>query len=127
VALRGRAAVVEDDGLHRRHHVLVEEAVHEARLQRLRRVGRQQPQRAGMVQVQVLEDDGRLDHRGVAVAQQRHAGDRPQRGELALHLGRAVQHAVLERRGVLVQGDQHLLRVRRERVRVQRQAHGGIQ
>ena len=77
-SLCGRMAV-EDDLLHRRHDVVVEEAVHHPHVERGARIRRDQPHRAGMVRSEMLDDDARLDDRAAGVDEHRHALERPQR------------------------------------------------
>jgi hypothetical protein len=49
---------LEDGLLHRRHHVVVEEPVQEANLQRFERIVGQPADRAAMLEHQVFDDDG---------------------------------------------------------------------
>jgi len=74
-----------------------------------------------------FDDDAGLDHIALAVDQQRELAQRPalQPVGAVLRLLRP-EAAELERRGVLVEGDQHLLRVRRKRVTVEHEGHGNL-
>jgi hypothetical protein len=62
VALLGLADRVEHDPLHRRHHVVVEEAVHHAHAERVARILGDQAHASGMEELEVLDDDARLHH-----------------------------------------------------------------
>jgi hypothetical protein len=106
----------------RRHDVVVEEAIDRPHLERGLRIGRNEPHRPGMMESQMLDDDGRLDHRAIAIHQHGKAFHRPQRLELG-HGLRIAQHVERERRGVLVERDQRLLAVGRERVGIERRRH----
>jgi hypothetical protein len=119
-----RADAVEHDLLHRRHHVVVEEPVHHPDVEGGAGIVGNQPQRPGMMEAEMLDDDARLHDRPVLVEQHGHALQRPEGRELRgrfLVAGR--EHAELERGAVLVEGDQHLLAVRRERVCVELHRH----
>jgi hypothetical protein len=56
-----------------------------------------------MMEIEVFDDDGRLDDRAARVDEHRHAFERPERGLLGIGLLFAEQ-AELERDAVLVEG-----------------------
>jgi phage/conjugal plasmid C-4 type zinc finger TraR family protein len=122
-----RAEAVGHDLLLRRGNVVVEEAVEHPHFQRGVGVPRDESRRPGMARVQVLDDAAGFEHRSAVVDQHREALDRPQRRQL-LHGAGLFEHAVLERRAVLVQRDQHLLAVGGEGMGVEAgrgRGHGG--
>jgi hypothetical protein len=114
VALRLGAEAIADDLLQRRHHVVVEEAVHHPCFERRARVMRDQPHRARMMEREVLDDDARLDDGVSVVDEHGHLLQRPERRVLGRD-ALVAEETQLERRRVLVERDQHLLAVGRER------------
>ncbi len=84
IALRQRADEVEHDPHHRGHHVVVEEAVHHPRVERLAAIFGQEADATRMHQVEMLDDDRRLDDRAAVIDQHRHALQRPECRELPL-------------------------------------------
>ena len=90
----------------------IEEPVEEADVQRGHRFRGQQTHRPRMHKLQVLDDDAGLDDVAFAVYQQRKLAQRPapQPFRRVLRLVRA-EPVKLERRAVLVQRDEHFLRV----------------
>jgi hypothetical protein len=107
--------------------VQVEETVEEAHLQRSHRVRGQEAHRPRMRELQILDDDARLDDLALAVQQQGKLVQRPAAHPLVDVLRRIRPDAAeFERRAVLVQRDQHFLRIRREGMAVERQGHRGI-
>src|SRR3546814_1052856 len=75
-----------------------------------------------MEALQVLDDDRRFEHGAAVVDQQRKPFHRPQRREFGVGL-RIFEGPVFERRVVLVERDQYLLAIRRERMRIEFQRH----
>ena len=116
--------LVGHDLLHRRGEVVVADPIPQPGLERVGWSGRDQDG-AGEA-VEVLDDRRRLRQRevGVLVAQDGNAGERPQLGELLPALG-PLDDVGLERQAQLVEGDEDLLAVRRERVLVEDEGHGG--
>ena len=85
----GRRPHAVGHALHQRgHHVVVEEAIHEARLERRLRIGGYEPHRTRIMVLQIFDDDARFDD-GLAAVQQH-------------------GHAQTERRAVLVKRNQDL-------------------
>lgn len=101
--------LVRDDRLHRRHHIEVEQPVHQPHLQRRVGILGNRPEGSGMMPSQIFDDDAGFRDRPVPrlVPQHGELPQRPQRQPRLRH-GRIVQHARLESRAVLVKGDQHL-------------------
>ena len=123
VAARGVLLDGREHGLlHRGHHVVVEEAVEEAHLQRLKRVFGQPAGASAVPEHQVFDDDGRLDDRVPIVDQQRKAREGPAFFQLG-HRCRVFERPVLEGHVVLVEGNEHLLAVGRKGVGVERERH----
>ena len=113
-----------DHALHIAHHIIVEHAVEHPRHHRLRRVRRDQRRRAGVVDREVLDDAGRLDHHRLAVDQHRDvpAGVRLA-GELLAQRAIGFHLRELKLRAVGVERDQRLPGVGRERVAVELERH----
>ena len=110
--------------LGRVHHMQIEEPVEEAHFQCCRRIIGKQAHRAGMVELQILDDDARLGDIPVPIYQQRKLGDGPARQPAFRMLRRFWPHAPeLERRCVLIKRDQHLLRVGRKEVSIEGERH----
>ena len=124
ITLAVRTQRVEDDRLLRCGDVIVEEPVPEPDLECRDRIGGEQGDRAGVTNPQMLDDDRRLDDWSALVDEQGKLADRPHRPQF-VHRCRIVgaEDAAFEGRAVLVEGDQHLLAVGRERVEKERQ-HG---
>jgi hypothetical protein len=89
-------------------------------LERFHRIDRQPSNAARMLEV--LDDDARFHDRSPVVDEERKTRERPACLEL-LHRARIfrAKRSVLERHLVFVEGDEHLLRVRRERMGVERE------
>jgi hypothetical protein len=120
----GRIPKAVCDHLCRRgHDVVVEEAIHEARVQRGFRTLGNKLRRTGVVLHEIFNDDAGLDHGGVAVQQYGKLLVRPQCSQFGESL-LIIQHAKTEARAVLVKRDQRLLAVGRERMRVENECHG---
>ena len=122
--LGGWAQPIADDLLHRVVQVVIEEAVPEAHQQGLGTVG-YETGTAWVVAVEVLDDDRRFDDRAIAVAQRRDLAER-RKLHVRRPLGRIAQvHGDrLERRTGLIEGDQDLPAVGRQRMQMQLERHG---
>lgn len=107
---------------------MVEEPVHHPHLERCSWVPRDEEHGAGVVDREVLDDDARLDDGAAAVDEHGHPLERPERRELRRGLLVAeLEQAKLERRVVLVERDENLLTVRRERMGEELHTHPVIQ
>ena len=78
-----------------------------------------------MRELQILDDDAALSDGALAVDEKRELGDRPTLEPIGRMLRRLRPDvAELVARGILVERDQHLLRVRRKGMSVERECHG---
>src|SRR5262249_53383392 len=115
VALLGCAQPVGHDLADRRLHIVVEEAVEEARFEGGGRILGEESHRSGMMNSKMLDDDRRLRDRTAIVDQQREFTDRPEAREFLEGGGIGlVEQAIVEARAVLVERDQRLLTISRE-------------
>ncbi|MNE20446.1 hypothetical protein D3C80_1135680 [compost metagenome] len=117
VALRLWPQLVQYHLLHRGHHIAVEQAIEHAHLD-ARITGRDQALGAGMVALEILDDGAALEHGALAILQDGEALEGPEGRQFGVGLG-ILQVAIVKRQGVLVEGDQHLLAVGRERVGIE--------
>src|SRR3954468_1272624 len=106
--------------------IKIEKTITKAHLPRKIRIVRNKARSTRKPLVEILDDDAGLAHAAVArfIAQQRKLSDRPELAEGgALALILQIDQLRRERGVVLVQGNQHLVAERRERVEVERQRH----
>ena len=122
-----RAQLVGHHLLHRHVHIEIVEAILQAHLARELGVRRHKLRPAGIVLVQILDDDARLRHGAVVrlVAQHREPADRPDRLECGAGFRvEQVHDQGFERRVVLVEGHQGLLAERGQGVEIELERHG---
>ncbi len=115
------------DGLVRRvHDVEIEEAVHQANVERGHRIRRDELDGARMDELEVLDDDGGLDDVTRAIDEDGEAREGPAPEPLRDDIGVVGPDlAEVEGEAVLVEGRLDLLRVRREVVTEELERHGG--
>ena len=107
--------------LHRVHDVEVEEPIEEADPQPLIAVGNPVV-RPGMILLQIFDDDRRFEDRAITVEQEWEHPERRMALQLR-HVGRVLDHPIVERGPVGPERDEHLLRVTAERVAEELQGH----
>src|SRR5690606_38848553 len=110
--------------LHPVHDVQIEEANEKTNIERTPRIFRQEPHRTGMPELSVFDEDGSLDDAAPIVDQQRELTDGPSPLPFG-HVMRRVrpEQAELVRSLVLIERDEHLLRIGGEGVTVERKRH----
>ncbi len=117
VAIRDRAQRIQHHFLHRRHHIVVEDAIQHMHLQ-TRIARRDQADGARVVCLQMGDYGAALEDAATVIQQHREALEWPEGGKFGVGR-RLFQIPVLERGGILVEGDQHLLAVGRERMGIE--------
>src|SRR6266404_3911983 len=120
------AQSIADNLLHRLMHIQIVETVAQPRLPCAVDVRGNEFRPARIMPVEVLDDDSRLrdDLVPCIVGEHRKLADGPQlQQRRALVLAGEIDHIGPERRSVLIQRDQHLVAVRRQGVKMQRERH----
>jgi len=113
--------------LHGVHHIQVKEPVQEPHLQRRRRIIRDQTNRPRMGQLQVFDDQARLDDAPLAIRQHRKLPHRRAALQFRLMLWLVrPELPELEWQGVLIDRNQRLLREGREGVTIKGKCHSGF-
>ncbi len=109
VTLSGRAQHIQHHFLHRRHHIVVEDAIQHMHFQ-ARIARRDQADGARVVRLQMGDYGAALEDAATVIQQHWEALERPESGKLGV--GRQLfEIPVVKRGGILVEGDQHLLAI----------------
>src|SRR5690606_34588441 len=92
--------------------------------ERAHRIVGYQTHRPGVLELQILDDDARLDDAPIAVDEQRKLADRPAAQPFGSVVGRIrPDRAELVRSAVLVKRDEHFLCIRGEAMAVEHEWH----
>ncbi|MNZ61411.1 hypothetical protein D3C78_795070 [compost metagenome] len=109
IVIPRRAHPVQHHLLHRRHHIVVEQAIEHVNLDP-RLPLRHQTMGAGMRPLEIFDDGAAFYQGAPLIHQHRKTLEGPEVGEFLLHR-RRLQVEVIKRDVILVEGDQHLLAV----------------
>ena len=123
----GRPQPVADDPLHVVMDVQIVEAIRKAHRARCIAILGNEPRRARIMPVEIIDDDAGLRHHLAArvIPQHRKLAGAPQLQQHRALVGIAeIDRDRRERRRVLIQGDQRLVTIGRQRMQIERQRHG---